>query len=322
MPAAPELGDRARPIGQIEIARERKAEREAKPDRHVRVAGEIEIDLDRVGRKPEPGFGEARQRRLVEHGFGKARDLVGDQHLLRKTDDEDAQARRDAPEPHAPRAEAARNRVIADDRAGDELRKHRDVDRDLKQVAVGRCAAMHVDQVRDRVKGEERDAERQREAGQRERGTGDRVHRAEDKVGVLEQAEGGEVRRHRECRDEAAPVALRGTDHQGRCVVEDDLAGEQQDEDRLAPGVEQKRGRDENDVLRRDPGRHAINDEEQRQEIEQERDGREQHQARCTAFARLWPIAAPSWRSARLFSGNSSTMCARLNASRTVKPSA
>ena len=117
VPAAPELGDRARPIGQTEIARERKAERDAKPDRHVRVAGEIEIDLDRVGRKPEPGFGEARQHRLVEHGFGQARDLVGDQHLLRKTDDEDAQARRDAPEPHPPRAEAARNRVIADDRA-------------------------------------------------------------------------------------------------------------------------------------------------------------------------------------------------------------
>ena len=103
--------------------------------------------------------------------------------------------------------------------------------------------------------------------------------RAEDKVRVLEQAEGGKVRRHRERRDEAAPVALRGADHQGRCVVEDDLAGQQQDEYRLAPRVEQKRGRDENDVLRRDPGRHAIDDEEQRQEVEQERDRREQHQS-------------------------------------------
>jgi hypothetical protein len=79
--------------------------------------------------------------------------------------------------------------VVADDRTGDELRKHRDVDRDLEQAAVRRGAAMNVHEVRERVKGEERNAERQFEAGQREGLTDDSVEGANGELGVVEHAE-------------------------------------------------------------------------------------------------------------------------------------
>jgi len=55
--------------------------------------------------------------------------------------------------------------VVADDWTGDELRKHRDVDRDLEQAAVRRGAAMNVNEIRNGMKGEERNAEWQCEAG-------------------------------------------------------------------------------------------------------------------------------------------------------------
>jgi hypothetical protein len=93
MPTAPEVGDRARGVGQAEIAWEGEAQCQAQSDRHVGIAGEVEIDLDGVGGKPEPGFEETRVWKLVEHHVAEFGDLVGDQHLLREPDNEDAHSR-------------------------------------------------------------------------------------------------------------------------------------------------------------------------------------------------------------------------------------
>ena len=56
----------------LEIAREGEAEHQAEPDRHVRIAGEVEIDLDRVGEEPEPGLGQG-----TELGWSKASSAIG-----------------------------------------------------------------------------------------------------------------------------------------------------------------------------------------------------------------------------------------------------
>jgi hypothetical protein len=90
------------------------------------------------------------------------------------------------------------------------------------------------------MKGEEGNAERQRQTRECERIAGERVDRAEGKIRVLEYAEHGEVRRHGRTGDNAAPHPLGGADHQGGRIVEDDLADEQQDVDRFAPSVKQK----------------------------------------------------------------------------------
>ena len=57
VPAPPEIPDGLRGVGKIEIFDEREAEHFAQPDRHVRVAGEIEIDLQRVATDAEPRRG-------------------------------------------------------------------------------------------------------------------------------------------------------------------------------------------------------------------------------------------------------------------------
>ena len=55
VPAPPELLHRVGDVRLAEVLREAEAEHPAEPDRHVRVAGEVEVDLQRVADDPEPG---------------------------------------------------------------------------------------------------------------------------------------------------------------------------------------------------------------------------------------------------------------------------
>jgi len=48
MPSAPEIGHRARNVRIVEVLLKLKSEDFSKTDRHIRVSGKIEIDLERV----------------------------------------------------------------------------------------------------------------------------------------------------------------------------------------------------------------------------------------------------------------------------------
>src|SRR5262249_11976993 len=54
VPVAPEISDRLREIRRIKIFRENESEHQAEPDRHVGVAAEIEINLERIRERSEP----------------------------------------------------------------------------------------------------------------------------------------------------------------------------------------------------------------------------------------------------------------------------
>ena len=61
VPAPPQLDDAARSQRRVEVQRQQDAEHARDADRHIRIAGEIEIDLERVGeraapRRQVPGF--------------------------------------------------------------------------------------------------------------------------------------------------------------------------------------------------------------------------------------------------------------------------
>ena len=103
---------------------------------------------------------------LVERDPRQRRDDVGDEHLLREADDEDARADGGAAERRPAHVELAGDGLVADDRARDELGKERDVERDVDRIAVGaEAAAVDVDDVGQAMEGEERDAERQFDIG-------------------------------------------------------------------------------------------------------------------------------------------------------------
>ena len=74
---------------------------------------------------------------MIEGGLDERRHDVGDEHLLRQPDDEDARADGGAPERLPALVELAGDGLVANDRAGDELGKERDVERDVDRIGVG-----------------------------------------------------------------------------------------------------------------------------------------------------------------------------------------
>src|SRR6516225_3774826 len=57
MPAPPELGERLRGVGCVEILFQAKPEHACEADRHVGITCEIEIDLDGEAGETKPGVG-------------------------------------------------------------------------------------------------------------------------------------------------------------------------------------------------------------------------------------------------------------------------
>ena len=88
MPASPEVGDAGRDVRIVEVFEERKAKELAQADRHVSVAGEVEVDLQRIADQAEP----SRAGRECRGINGKDRvgihaECVGENQFLRQADD-------------------------------------------------------------------------------------------------------------------------------------------------------------------------------------------------------------------------------------------
>ena len=97
---------------------------------------------------------------------GRPGDDVGDQHLLREADDESAQAVGESLEADAAPGELVGDVVVPDDGPRDELREEEHVERGVSRALLsGGVVAVDVDDVRDRVEGEEGDADRQQHLG-------------------------------------------------------------------------------------------------------------------------------------------------------------
>ncbi len=277
VPAPPKFRDRFRDVGVIEVLLELEAEHAPEADRHVGVAAEVEVYLQGVGEDADP----KRHNRCL--AFAKRADRhihrsqrVRQQHLLREPHHEALDAEREIHPRDALVAQLLRDVVVFHDRAGDELREHRDVEREVDDVAVRlHLAAVDVDQIRHRLEGEERDADRKRQIVIRDMDAEDVVDRAEEEAPVFEEAEHEDVDNERE--DELRlRVALVSGDVESAHVVE--YAAEEHEEHihRLAPRIEEDAEEQQDDVLR--PRRHEeIHDERARQKDEEEEEATEYH---------------------------------------------
>jgi len=82
----PKVPDGLRHVGEIEVFHESEAKHFTHSYRHVRITGEIEIDLERVTKYPEPGN---RRGKLVgrqgENLVGGQGDRIGDEDFLGQT---------------------------------------------------------------------------------------------------------------------------------------------------------------------------------------------------------------------------------------------
>ena len=142
-----------------------------------------------------------------------------------------------------------RDLPVANDRPRDQLRKHEQVERGFDRPLLrGGVLPVDVDDVRDRVKGEERDPDRKQNAGQRKRLNADERQRsveiAHREIRVLEHCQHQQVDRYGAGQE--PPAEHRGTvavDETSGNVVEDD---QREDE----PGEVAGAARVENDARR------------------------------------------------------------------------
>ena len=291
VPAAPELADRPRDVGIVEVLQDAEAEHAHQAQRHVRVAGEIEIDLQRVADQAQPGEwrGELVLRQ-VEDGIGHAAERVRDQHFLPETEQKAAETIG-----HIGRAPVAACDLVgevppADDRARDELREQQNVQREIEEPPLGPGVALvDVDHVRDGVEREERDAERQRDVRQRDRRTSDsprqQVQIRRGEVRVLEHGERQQVGRYGR-REPSTPRQrlARPANRDAESPVGDDRRQDEPHEPALAPHVERHAGDEQYGI----PAAHrhdGVRGEHERQKEQEEYRRRKNHEPRAIVSA-------------------------------------
>ena len=128
MPAAPELGDRLADVRVVEVFEERKAEHLAEANRHIRVAGEIEVNLQRIANRTHPRTGGRQLVRCIfEYAVRNLREHIGQQHLLAETEQKAADALGKLHKRVLSHGKLHVDIVVAYDRACDKLREHGNV---------------------------------------------------------------------------------------------------------------------------------------------------------------------------------------------------
>lgn len=86
MPAPPELNRTLGGVGIVEIPRIVKSRHFAKTDGHIRIAGEIEVDLEGIGSHSREAANKANLGgRTGKERIRKDTCRVGEQHLLAQT---------------------------------------------------------------------------------------------------------------------------------------------------------------------------------------------------------------------------------------------
>ena len=152
-----------RAVGPVEVPRQLDPHHPGKPERHVAVAGEVEVDLEGVPERRRPALPDAHRARVRQQRVDPPAELVGDQHLLRQAEREEDESREE--ELGIEPVEAVELRLelaVADDRPRDQVREEGDEERVAERVPLDlHVAAEDVDHVRDRLEGVEADPDRQ-----------------------------------------------------------------------------------------------------------------------------------------------------------------
>src|SRR5215211_5392760 len=171
VPAPPEVLQAECEIGPVEVLREDEAEEQRQPDRHVRVAGEVAVDLRGEAVDREQDLRARVGEGVVEDRIHDAsRKLVCDDGLLDEAAGYQEQARSGQNAPRVARhAQLGEQLVRPHDRSCDEVGEEGLQDRHVAERGRTGVAAIDVDDVGDRLEGEERDPDRQDDLQQRER---------------------------------------------------------------------------------------------------------------------------------------------------------
>src|SRR5215831_5845982 len=129
VPAAPELREGSGHVRVVEVLGKPEAEEEGEADGHIRVAREVEVDLERVADDAQPGqpHRELRGGQREDHVGGNGH-RVSHEHLLGQADHEALDAASEGLARHDAADELARDVLVPDDGPRDELGEEHDVE--------------------------------------------------------------------------------------------------------------------------------------------------------------------------------------------------
>ena len=203
MPARPEIADARRQIRRVEVLHQVEAEDLRRADRDHGIAAEVAVDLQRKGQRRQQQRHTAECGVIVPDCVHEDRRPVGDDHLQ-----EEAPDHQDGAPGHPLRVpqflfvgvlHLGQQIFRALDGSRHELGEEGHEQRVAQQIALGlRVAAVHVDDVAQRLERVERNADGQQQV-QRAGGTDGR----EDHVAVFEHGQDGQVEHNAEREDSA-----------------------------------------------------------------------------------------------------------------------
>jgi len=194
VPALPEVGDADRLIRGIEVLRQSNAEQQADADGHVRIAREVEIDLQAIADRGHPGFEERQDGIGRKQRIDMLGDAVGDDAFLKQADREQEQPLGELPgvKRHA-LAQLRHDVRVVQDRAGDQVREERNREREAPRTEVLDLTLVAVDQPGDDLKGEKRQAQWQHQLKHRVGRADGQIPVFQPEIGVLKIAEQTDV---------------------------------------------------------------------------------------------------------------------------------
>ncbi len=188
---------------------------------------------------------------------------------------------------HHPARELARNLAVADDRSRDELRKQKEIERGLDRALLRvRVTAIDVYDVRNRVKGEERDPDWKNQMGHGVRAQPkagpDDIHGLDKERRVLEDPQHQQIGAHGEGEQRARQTgSIEPMDPDRHRVVEDDRRRQEVREASAALRVEQDACRQQQRVAPR-AERGEVESDQDREKAEEKRRFGKQHRREST----------------------------------------
>ena len=246
MPSAPELRECVGYVREIEVFQKTEAQHASQADRHIRIAVKVKIQLEAVAECPHPRHAN----RVVSGCERHVCDLgehIGKKDFLIESKKESHDSLFKAFRSDLTLVDLIHHGGIANDRAGNQLRKKRNIESEIRRVFLRVDASVYIDHITHRLKSEERNADGKRDRGLRKPCPADRqpgMNVRCEKVQILENNQNSQVQYHIQRQNGPGSLSVFSVslDSQRQQVVEADGRHHYKDELRFTPGIEEQAG--------------------------------------------------------------------------------
>src|SRR5699024_4842897 len=205
----PELRDGRRLVGRIEVLGEAESQQQRETDGHVRIAGKVAVNLERIAVNPHQVLEAAVKHRVVKHAVHEIdADIVRQNRFLHESRHDEEQS----PAEHFPRHA---ERILSDlrnevarphDGPGNELGKEGEVEEIVEPTGQRlQLPPVYVYRIAHRLEHEERNADRQKNVPEGEHVVpGQVVGNPDEQIHIFEIGEHAEVNQHAQGYESAA----------------------------------------------------------------------------------------------------------------------